>query len=233
MRTWKERSRRNSIASQIRESKKVNKLIDTKDLIAAGKSMAYVNKLQKMNINNFVKFTNFMQEHHLVEASDLTAYETNQKVQIMVLQESLDSKIQQRKVQQIKYENVRDYIRHKRIYLEYKKGGSQADFRAEHQTEIEAFLRAEAYLKSIGIPKPDGKLLKEILENELMPLNEEIKELRQTVDYQKRDLQKTAIIRQIYEQTYGVKLEADNDIFLRSAEASAAGKNQKQEDVQL
>lgn len=232
MRTWKERRKKEkSISTKIEESKKINKLIDTKDSMAAGKSMAYVNKLQKVNIDNFVKFTNFMQEHGLFEAEDLIAYERDQKVQIMTLQENLDARIQQRKIQQIKYENVRDYFQYKRSYLEYKKGGSQADYRNQHQKEIEGYLKAEAYLKSIGITKPAGRMLKEILENELTPLNQKITQLRQTINLHKQDLQKTATIRQIYEQTYGVKLEIDDINSLQSAKDSAADKSKDQEDI--
>ena len=69
---------------------------------------------------------------------------------------------------------------------------------------------------------------KEILENELAPLNAEIKELRQTAYAQKLELQKTAAVRQIYEQTYGVKLETDNSIFLKTE----AGRHQKKEEAQ-
>lgn len=226
---------RKNILSEIGKSERINELIDIKSAMGSGKSFAYINKLQRTNIGNFVKFTNFMQSHDLLDADDLVDYERGQKVQIMTLQETLDSRLLQRKAQQKKYENVRDYVQYKRIYTEYKRGGSQADFRNQHPAEIEGFLKAEAYLKSIGIPKPSGKMLKEILEKELMPLNKEIKDLRQTVNSQKLDLQKTAVIRQIYEKTYGVKLEVDDGSFLPEAAPGASADKpqsaQKQEDV--
>lgn len=86
-----------------------------------------------------------------------------------------------------------------KIISEYRRGGSQADFRNLHQKEIGGFLKAEAYLKSIGMVKPDSRMLKQILENELMPLNQEITELRRMVELHKQDLRDTATIRQIYE----------------------------------
>lgn len=230
MRAWKENR---GIAGK---GKKLHELIDIKSAMESGKSPAYINKLQRTNIGNFVKFTNFMQEHGLLDADDLAAHERDQRARIKTLQETLDSRLLQRKALQKKYENVRDYVRYKRSYTEYRRGGSRADFRNQRQTEIEGFLKAEAYLKSIGIPNPGGKMLKEILEHELMPLNKEIRELRRTVDSQKTDLQETAIIRQIYGQTYGVKLEADDGSLLPEAAPGASAdkpqNSRKQEDIQ-
>lgn len=242
MRTWRERKRKKeipenrrkkSIASEVEKSKKISALIETKESMASGKSMAYVNKLQKINIGNFVKFTNFMQSHGLLGAEDLVSYERGQRAQIRELQETIDSRIRQRKDQQKKYENVRDYVRYKRSYAEYKKGGSQVEFRNQHQKEIDGYLTAEAYLKRIGILKPDGAMLKEILENELTPLNQEIKELRRMADSHKQDLQETAMIRKIYEQTYGIKLEiGENGFRDKTPSNPAADKSRQQEDVQ-
>ena len=242
MRAWKARREasgyaapesRKSISAGTKNSRNINGLIDTRKHMESGKGMAYINKLEEKNIENFLKFMGFMQEHSLLDADSLTAYETGQKTQINALNQELESKIQQRKAHQKKYENVRDYIRYRRCYTEYKRGGSQAEFRNRHQTEIEGFLKAEAYLKSAGLQNPGGNMLKEILENELAPLNAEIKELRRAAYDQKLELQKTAAVRQIYEQTYGVKLETDNSIFLKTETSNpAASRAQKKEDVQ-
>lgn len=235
MRAWKERRKvpPRSRQPQKERVEKIRTLIDIKEPMESGKGMAYINKLQKVNIGNFVRFMNFMQDHNLLGADDLAAYERNQKVQILTLQKELDAKILQRKAQQKKYECVRDYVQYKRKYIEYRRGGSQADFRNLHQGEIDGYLKAEAFLKSIGIVKPDGRMLKEILENELMPLNQEIRDLRQMVELNKQDLQDTATIRRIYEQTYGIKLRVDDPSLLNPATDVTIRKSpQQQESVQ-
>lgn len=229
MRVWKER-RKIPLRSRAEKAEKIRTLIDIKGSMESGKGMAYVNKLQKINIGNFVRFMNFMHDHDLLGADDLSAYERNQKVQILDIQKELDAKILQRKFQQKKYECVRDYVQYKRKYIEYRRGGSQADFRNLHQKEIDGFLKAEAYLKSIGMVKPDGRMLKQILENELMPLNQEITELRRTVELYKQDLRDTATIRQIYEQTYGIKLQADDSELLNLATDATIRKSQQQQE---
>lgn len=237
--SWERMKKRkkNPSQSQIKNDEKIRTLIDVQASMEAGKSLAYMNKLEKINIGNFVRFTNFMQDHNLLGLDDLMTYEKNQRAQGRVLQNKLDSKIQQRKIQQKKYECVRNYVRYKRTYIEYRRGGSQADFRKRHQEEIEGYLKAEAYLKSMDIVKPDGRMLKEILENELMPLNQEINELRRMIEQHKKDLKNTVTIRWIYVQTYGISLLEDESELLEFLKLSLdtdleAGKSQKQESVQ-
>lgn len=191
---------------------KIKELINLEKYYAEGKSDAYINKLQKSNIDNFSKFINFMHEKNLVGADDLVLLEKSQRAQIRILQKTLDSKMPERMEMQKKYENVRDYIKYKKNYIEYKKQGSKAAYREVYQKEIDLFLKAEAYLKKIGIDNPGRNMLNEIFSVELTGLNNEIKELRENLKIKKNELRETAVVRLIYEETFGESLSVIDDL---------------------
>lgn len=199
------------IFSEFEKNEKIRELIDIEKYMAEGKSDIYINKLRKNNIDNFVKFTNFMQDKKLAGADDLIMYEKSQRAEIRILTQTLKAKKEDRKVLQRKYENVRDYVKFKKYYIEYKREGSKAAYRELHQNEINSYLRAEAYLKRIGIEKPGKDMLNKIFNEDLLSLNNEIKELRENLKNKKSDLQETAIIRSIYEESFNESLDITDD----------------------
>lgn len=152
-----------------------------------------------------------MQDKKLAGADDLIVYEKSQRAEIRILQQTLKSKTEDRKVLQRKYENVRDYVKFKKYYIEYKRGGSKAAYRELHQNEINSYLRAEAYLKRIGIDEPGRDMLNKIFNEDLLSLNNEIKELRENLKNKKTDLQETAIVRSIYEESFNESLNITDD----------------------
>lgn len=189
------------------EKPRINLLVKTAELEKAQKSKRYANAVERSNIANTVKSMKFLTEHGIETTDDLVTYEEADRAAVSLYKNLLDTKDNERKLLYKKISMVQDYRKNIGRYIEWRRNGSKASFRAEYKDEIDKYTSAAAYFKETG--ENQKKLNLSEMFSEYREIKAEVANLRSNYSEAKAKLKETVIVRKNYEMILDKELVED------------------------